>query len=151
MIGRLCVKIAGRDSGKRCVVVDVLDDNFVMIDGETRRRKCNIMHLEPLEQTVEIQKGASHDDVVKAFERLGLKARVTRPKEKKEKPKRVRSKRKLEVAKPAKEKKKEAKAKKKEEKVKAKEEKKKVKKEVKPKTVEEKTEETKPEPEKTQE
>ena len=44
-IGRLCVKIAGRDAGKKCVVVDVVNDNTVLIDGETRRRNCNIKHL----------------------------------------------------------------------------------------------------------
>jgi len=43
--GRICVKTAGRDAGLKCVIVDVLDDKFVLIDGETRRRKCNILHL----------------------------------------------------------------------------------------------------------
>jgi large subunit ribosomal protein L14e len=70
-IGRICVKIAGRDAGKKCVVIDVLDGNFVMIDGETRRRKCNILHLEPLDKTADIKKNASHAEVSKAFASLG--------------------------------------------------------------------------------
>lgn len=89
-IGRICVKIAGRDAGKKCVILDILDDNYVLIDGETRRRKCNIMHLEPLSENVEVNKNAPHNDVAKAFEKLGLKARETKPKEKKEKPKQKR-------------------------------------------------------------
>lgn len=70
-IGRICVKIAGRDAGKKCVVIDVLDANFVMIDGETRRRKCNILHLEPLDKTADVKKNASHAEVAKVFASLG--------------------------------------------------------------------------------
>ena len=79
-IGRICVKIAGRDAGKKCVVVDVIDDTFVMIDGETRRRKCNILHLEPLDKTVELKKNAPHADVAKAFEKLGYEVHTTKAK-----------------------------------------------------------------------
>ena len=89
-IGRVCVKIAGRDAGKKCVIVDILDDNYVLIDGETRRRKCNVFHLEPLNETADVKKNASHNEVTKVFEKLGLKARETKPKEKKEKPKQKR-------------------------------------------------------------
>ena len=46
-IGRICVKTAGRDASKKCVIIDLLDDKYVLIDGETRRRKCNIIHIEP--------------------------------------------------------------------------------------------------------
>ena len=86
-IGRLCVKIAGRDAGKKCVVIGNIDNNYVNIDGETRRKKCNIDHLEPLAQKLEIKKDASHDDIKKAFEELGLKARETKPKKAAPKPK----------------------------------------------------------------
>jgi large subunit ribosomal protein L14e len=79
-IGRVCVKIAGRDAGLKCVIVEQLDDNYVLIDGETRRRKCNIAHLEPLDQTVDLKKGASHADVAKAFEKLGYGAHATKAK-----------------------------------------------------------------------
>ncbi|MCK4589264.1 MAG: 50S ribosomal protein L14e [Nanoarchaeota archaeon] len=91
-VGRMCVKIAGRDAGKKCVIVDVIDENHVMIDGETRRRKCNVQHLEVLEQVIKIKKGASHDEVVKEFEKLGLKALVTKKKAKTERPRKVRKK-----------------------------------------------------------
>ena len=72
-IGRLCVKLAGRDAGKECLIVDIIDKTFVLIDGNTRRRKCNSDHLEILPQKADIKKGASHDEVVKALEKLGVK------------------------------------------------------------------------------
>jgi len=71
-IGRLCIKIAGRDADKKCVVVDKIDDKFVLIDGQTRRRKCNIVHLEPLDKVVKIKKNASHDVVVKEFKKIKI-------------------------------------------------------------------------------
>lgn len=85
-IGRLCVKIAGRDAGKKCIIIDILDDKFVMIDGGTRRRKCNVLHIEPLNQTVKIEKNASHEEIVKAFKELGLEAHESKPKQKTQKP-----------------------------------------------------------------
>jgi|TARA_B100002003_G_C14033227_1_gene498023 large subunit ribosomal protein L14e len=85
-VGRLCVKIAGRDASKKCVIVDVLENNHVLIDGETRRRKCNIVHLEPLDETIEISKKASHDSIVSEFKKLKLNPRVTKPKQKTERP-----------------------------------------------------------------
>ena len=89
-IGRLCVKLAGRDAGLKCVVVDILDDKFVLIDGETRRRKCNILHIEPLKDVLKIKKNASHEDIKKEFEKLGLKVMETKPKQKTERPRKKR-------------------------------------------------------------
>lgn len=93
-LGRLCLKIAGRDAGKHCIVVDLLDNNLVLIDGETRRRKCNIKHLEPLDKVIKIKKKSSHDEVKAEFKKLGLKVLETKPKPKKEKPKKLRGKKK---------------------------------------------------------
>ncbi|MBI2129612.1 50S ribosomal protein L14e [Candidatus Woesearchaeota archaeon] len=115
-IGRVCVKLAGRDAGLKCVVVDVLEDRFVLIDGETRRRKCNILHLEPLSQVLKVEKNASHDDVAKAFKELGIELTATKPKQKTEKPKKLRGKEKgslKEEKKPAKKEAKKPKAEKK--------------------------------------
>ena len=55
-VGRLIVKIAGRDAGLKGVIVEILDDNNVLIDGQVRRRKCNILHVEPLDKVVKIHK-----------------------------------------------------------------------------------------------
>ena len=72
-IGRVCVKTAGREAGKRCVVVDIIDDTFVLISGpEVKRRRCNVKHLEPLPQKLNLSKGASDEEVKKAFEEAKL-------------------------------------------------------------------------------
>jgi large subunit ribosomal protein L14e len=85
-VGRLCVKVAGRDAGGKCLVVDVLEKNFVLIDGQVRRRKCNIMHLEPLDRVVKVKKNASHQEVVKALSELDISVTETKKKARKEKP-----------------------------------------------------------------
>ena len=41
LVGRLCVKLAGSESGRHCIIVDIIDDNSVIIDGNVKRRKCN--------------------------------------------------------------------------------------------------------------
>lgn len=90
-VGRLCVKLAGRDAGKKCVIVEVVDDKFVMVDGETRRRKCNVKHIEPLDETLDIKKGATRADVVAAFKNLGVDLRDTKPKKAEPRKRQIRS------------------------------------------------------------
>ena len=77
-VGRICVKLSGRETGRKCVIVDVIDKNFVLISGPqkitgVRRRRTNVKHLEPTTETLEIRKGASDDDVAKIIGR-GKKA-----------------------------------------------------------------------------
>lgn len=71
-VGRLCLKIAGRDAGRKAVVVEAVDDAYVLIDGDVRRKKVNIKHLEPLEPILRIEPGASHEEVKEEFTKLGL-------------------------------------------------------------------------------
>jgi len=76
-IGRICVKTHGREAGRKCVIVDIIDENFVLITGPrnltgVKRRRCNVDHLEPLEKKIEISKGASDEEVIKALESVGL-------------------------------------------------------------------------------
>lgn len=104
-IGRVCVKLAGRDAGKKCVIVDTIDDSYVMIDGMTRRRKCNVKHLEPLAEVMKIRKGASHEAVVEEFKSLGAEIKETKKKERKEKPKKQKRKKAEKTGKGTKEKK----------------------------------------------
>ena len=108
-LGRLCLKIAGRDAGKKCIVIDILDNNYVLIDGETRRRKCNISHLEPLDVVIEVKKKASHYEIKTEFKKLGLNVLETKPKPKTERPKKVKGK-KVEIKEDKKKVKKEKKA-----------------------------------------
>lgn len=72
-IGRICVKIAGRDAGKECIVIENIDSNFVMIDGNTRRKKCNIKHLQLLPKIIKIKERAGHEEVKSAMESAGIK------------------------------------------------------------------------------
>ena len=76
-VGRICVKIAGREAGRKCVIVDIIDENFVLITGPksltgVKRRRVNIKHIEPLEYTIDIPKGASDEEVLKAIAKAGL-------------------------------------------------------------------------------
>ncbi|HLC89030.1 MAG TPA: 50S ribosomal protein L14e [Candidatus Nanoarchaeia archaeon] len=71
-VGRVCLKIAGRDAGRKSVVVEVIDANFVVVDGDVRRKKVNVRHLMPLQKTIQIKNKASHEEVKAAFEKLGL-------------------------------------------------------------------------------
>lgn len=52
--GMVCVKKTGRDAGEKCVVINVLDDQFVEIVSKERKqaRKANILHLSPLGKKV---------------------------------------------------------------------------------------------------
>lgn len=72
-IGRIVIKTAGRDAGNTAVIVDKVDEKFVLIDGNVRRRKCNIAHLEPLNDVLKIKKDASTSDVHKAMKDAGMK------------------------------------------------------------------------------
>lgn len=67
-VGRVCVKTSGRDAGKRCVVVDLMDKNFALVTGPkqvsgVRRRRVNVNHLKPLEEKIAIEKGATDEQI----------------------------------------------------------------------------------------
>jgi large subunit ribosomal protein L14e len=71
-VGRICVKLVGRETGKKCVIVDVVDKNFVLVTGPksvtgVRRRRTNVDHLEPTPENVELKKGAPDEEVEKAL------------------------------------------------------------------------------------
>ncbi|MFX0140112.1 MAG: 50S ribosomal protein L14e [Candidatus Hodarchaeota archaeon] len=76
-IGRLCVKTMGREAGHYCVIVDVIDKNYLLIDGlKVRRRRVNFKHIEPIAETLEIKKGASHEDVEAAIKKAKLEKKM---------------------------------------------------------------------------
>ena len=91
-VGRICVKTAGRDSRYKCAIVDIINNNFVLIDGDVRRKRCNIKHLEPLGKVIKIRKGASHDVVVAEFKKLGIEIKEKKSKPKTERPRKIRKK-----------------------------------------------------------
>jgi len=73
-VGRICVKLNGREAGRKCVIVDIIDKNFVLVTGPikltgVKRRRTNVKHLESTAETVEIKKGAADEDVTKVVEK----------------------------------------------------------------------------------
>ena len=67
-VGRVCVKIAGREAGEKCVIVELIDDKFVEVVGTSiKNRRCNIRHLEPVDQTIEI-KSEDIDEIKKELQ-----------------------------------------------------------------------------------
>ncbi|MFH0896793.1 MAG: 50S ribosomal protein L14e [Candidatus Bathyarchaeota archaeon] len=68
-IGRICVKKLGRETGKKCVIVDVIDKSFVLVTGPkaltgVKRRRVNIRHLEPTNDSMKIARKASDEDIL---------------------------------------------------------------------------------------
>jgi large subunit ribosomal protein L14e len=62
------MKTQGRDAGRRCVVVDLIDKNFALVTGPkqvtgVRRRRVNVNHLVPLEEKIAIEKGATDEQI----------------------------------------------------------------------------------------
>ncbi|WXG42846.1 MAG: 50S ribosomal protein L14e [Promethearchaeati archaeon SRVP18_Atabeyarchaeia-1] len=75
-IGRICVKTHGREVGSKCVVADLIDDNFVLITGPKdlngiKRRRVNIKHIEATSDKINLKKGASDEEVKKALQAAG--------------------------------------------------------------------------------
>jgi len=75
-VGRVCVKMAGRETGRKCVIVDVMDKSFVLVTGPkkvtgVKRRRVNINHVAPTENTIQIKRGASDEEVTQMLEASG--------------------------------------------------------------------------------
>ena len=82
MIGRIAVKLVGREAGKECVIVEQINDSFVIIDCNLKRRKCNLQHLELTEKVLDLKKGASTEEVRVAMEKAKMKLTLRRPRTK---------------------------------------------------------------------
>jgi large subunit ribosomal protein L14e len=75
-VGRICIKQAGREVGKKCVVIDVMDKSFVLVTGPKKvtgikRRRININHVMPLQDKIEVKRGASDDEVAQILQAAG--------------------------------------------------------------------------------
>lgn len=53
--GRICIKKNGRDAGDKAIVIKVLDQSHVSVMTESRpkARRCNISHLEFLNEKID--------------------------------------------------------------------------------------------------
>ena len=77
-IGRVIVKTNGREAGKKGVIINIIDPNYVLLTGpksltSVRRRKCNIRHLEPTDKVVSVKRDATDEEVTAAIEAGSLK------------------------------------------------------------------------------
>ena len=75
-VGRVCVKVAGRETGRKCIIVDVMDKSFVLVTGPkkvsgVKRRRVNINHVAPTEETIQIKRGASDEEVIQVIDDAG--------------------------------------------------------------------------------
>ncbi len=82
-VGRVIIKTAGREALMKAVIVDLVDQNFVLISSggvsPVKRRRCNMKHLRPLDKTIKIKRGASDTDIQKAIEKAGLSEEIKTP------------------------------------------------------------------------
>jgi large subunit ribosomal protein L14e len=81
-IGRICVKQVGRETGKKCVVIDVMDKSFVLVTGPKKitgikRRRVNINHIMPLQDKIDVKRGASDEEVAQVLEAAGKMQEMT--------------------------------------------------------------------------
>ena len=75
-VGRICIKEAGRETCRKCVVIDVMDKSFVLITGPKKltgikRRRVNINHVMPTVDKIDVKRGASDDEVTAALQSEG--------------------------------------------------------------------------------
>ena len=75
-VGRICVKLTGREAGRKCVIVDIIDKSFILVTGPKtvtgiKRRRVNINHVEPLQDKIDIKRGASDEEVAEALKASG--------------------------------------------------------------------------------
>ncbi len=69
-IGRVCIKTMGRETGRKCVILERVDENFVLVDSPwVKRRRCNLHHLEPTDAKIAVKQGANSADVEKALKK----------------------------------------------------------------------------------
>lgn len=76
-VGRVVVKLLGREAGRKAVIVDIVDENYVVITGPksltgVKRRRVNINHIEPTDRKIEVKRGAPDEEVLRALEAAGL-------------------------------------------------------------------------------
>jgi large subunit ribosomal protein L14e len=75
-VGRICIKQVGRELGSKCVIIDVMDKSFVLVTGPKKltgikRRRVNINHVMPLEDKIDVKRGASDEEVTSALQAQG--------------------------------------------------------------------------------
>lgn len=75
--GRICMKIAGREAGRYCVVLKNVNKSFVLVTGPkiltgVKRRNANVSHLEATPYKIEVTENSSDEDIVSAMQKANL-------------------------------------------------------------------------------
>ena len=83
-VGRICVKLTGREAGRKCVIVDIMDKSFVVITGPkivtgVKRRRANMNHVEPLQDKIAIKRGATDEEVTEELKASGKLEEMGQP------------------------------------------------------------------------
>lgn len=83
-VGRVCIKQFGRETGKKCVIIDVMDKSFVLVTGPkkvtgVRRRRTNINHIKPTQVKLELTRGASDEEITSVLEAAGMLEEMAQP------------------------------------------------------------------------
>jgi large subunit ribosomal protein L14e len=71
-IGRICIKTKGREAGKKCIIIDIIDKSFLLITGPkalsgVKRRRVNLNHVRPLDELLQISKGAEDEEIMRVI------------------------------------------------------------------------------------
>ena len=83
-VGRICVKLTGREAGRKCVIVDIMDKSFVVITGPktvtgVKRRRANMNHVEPLQDKIAIKRGATDEEITEELKTSGKLEEMAQP------------------------------------------------------------------------
>ena len=64
--GRVCMKTTGREAGSKVVILKVEDKNNVIVEGPlVKKGKCNVSHLTPLNEVMEVSPKTSREEIIK--------------------------------------------------------------------------------------
>jgi large subunit ribosomal protein L14e len=78
------MKTAGRETGKKCVIVDVMDKSFVLVTGPkkitgVKRKRVNLNHILVLQDKLDLKRGASDEEVTSVLEAAGKLQEMSQP------------------------------------------------------------------------
>ena len=80
-IGRVCVKTQGREKGRKCIIADIIDKNFLLVTGPpkisgVKRRRVNVKHIKPLEYVIDINREMSDEEIEDVLTQNDLMAKL---------------------------------------------------------------------------
>jgi large subunit ribosomal protein L14e len=69
-VGQVCIKTKGREAGFKVVVLSKPKAGKVLVDGKkVKRKECNVLHLFPLADKINVKENASHEEILGAMEK----------------------------------------------------------------------------------